>query len=791
MTWIDYALQYARNGWPVVPLYGAPGGVCACPLGAACKAPGKHPTLPNGVKGASLDPAVIQYWSELWPDSNVGIAIPPGLAAVDVDPRNRGAETLAELEAVHGELPVACSAATGGGGLHILVRLASTDDALPAKLGPGVDVKQYGGYIVAAPSVHASGQPYRWLDGRPPEQAPEWIQARSYKRGTQSAAPVVIDASAPALWTAEQHDAIAEILAELMVDGQKHYTNVAFGGWCKQRGATVADMLEIIERVFPGDNTARGAVTWAFRVDNPTGYTSLANLVGADAVERLGVKCTPAFSGQLPGLTLSKPDWSGVSDVMPGHSPAEEYRDDSRDEAPKREGLTLGRRIDLTQPLPDLSYPIDGMPFHLDAVNGIIGYAGDGKSPLTASLVVALASGIKWFNRQVQQGRCLVLAFEAPRPLARTIQRHARAKGVDPMAMIDFLEVSPSELNNPAYIKLLRRECEKYRYVILDTYNAAVTGVETNDSAFAAAAKNLEMRDKAVFCVLHTNKGSDAAPELKSISGSGAIAGALKAVVGIWRPPDCDAYTFEIVCVRQPDAKFRAWRYRWDDVEIDGKPRAGLDYVVVDAPEGAEQPGETKAERHARLQANIVTAFEGKPASERISLGDLVNALHATTSDVKAAAKTLCELGKIREQKRGKELGYVAAANARKEHLGAMAPPLPATHAPADARPAVLPMMPVVTHAARAAPSARLGRLPTSPAECRQLMAAAAAADAAGDGAVPVTIERLGEVLGVELDHATASALGSILKACDYTPTRKTINGQKLSVYGSASDEGN
>jgi hypothetical protein len=50
---------------------------------------------------------------------------------------------------------------TGGGGWHLLY--APTWLGNRVGLLPGVDWRGHGGLIVAPPSVHASGQPYRWV----------------------------------------------------------------------------------------------------------------------------------------------------------------------------------------------------------------------------------------------------------------------------------------------------------------------------------------------------------------------------------------------------------------------------------------------------------------------------------------------------------------------------------------------------------------------------------------------------------------------------------------------------
>ena len=55
---------------------------------------------------------------------NIGIVTgaESGVVVLDVDPRNNGDKTLADLEAKFGALPKTWRFVTGGGGLHILFR---------------------------------------------------------------------------------------------------------------------------------------------------------------------------------------------------------------------------------------------------------------------------------------------------------------------------------------------------------------------------------------------------------------------------------------------------------------------------------------------------------------------------------------------------------------------------------------------------------------------------------------------------------------------------------------------
>jgi uncharacterized protein (DUF927 family) len=99
--------------------------------------------------------------------------------AVDVDPRNGGNHSLDKLQAKHGQLPKTAEQITGGGGRHIIYRYSG--GAVPKHLARGIDLKGDGGYIVLAPSIHASGNRYRWdgVDGREaildPAEPPRWL----------------------------------------------------------------------------------------------------------------------------------------------------------------------------------------------------------------------------------------------------------------------------------------------------------------------------------------------------------------------------------------------------------------------------------------------------------------------------------------------------------------------------------------------------------------------------------------------------------------------------------------
>lgn len=176
------ALQ--SQGYSVLPIHSVRCGICTCG-NPNCNSPGKHPRTRNGVKDASNDPATVAEWSKQYPVTNVAVATGDayGFFALDIDLKSGGPENLAKLEAEFGPLPATVEENTGGGGRHLLFR----SDGRPVKnrthkgaIRPGVEVKGDGGYIVVAPSIHASGRRYEWVEGRAPweieiAEAPEWL----------------------------------------------------------------------------------------------------------------------------------------------------------------------------------------------------------------------------------------------------------------------------------------------------------------------------------------------------------------------------------------------------------------------------------------------------------------------------------------------------------------------------------------------------------------------------------------------------------------------------------------
>lgn len=215
------AAWYAAHGVPVFP----------------CD--GKRPLTEHGFKDASADTKVIAAWWKRWPRANIGIPTGrvSGWLVIDVDPRNGGDETLEELLAQHGALPETLQAVTGGGGRHIVFR--HIEGVRCGELGPGVDIKADGGYVIASPSVHpGTGKRYTWdgADAFPRLDAiaepPAWLVRLLRERQARGSA--ASGAAAP---------------GAKIPSGRRNVELTSIAGVLRSRGAGEAELRELLRAI--------------------------------------------------------------------------------------------------------------------------------------------------------------------------------------------------------------------------------------------------------------------------------------------------------------------------------------------------------------------------------------------------------------------------------------------------------------------------------------------------------------------------------------------------------------
>ena len=168
---LEHALRLAALGFHVFPLIDG----------------GKLPRIDRYPERATRDTAQITAW---WTDRvtgweqpwNIGISTTKfgdhiSLLVVDVDVKKGkdGNETIAELEILGDELPATHTQTTPTGGRHLVYSVDRAVKQNAGLLGPGLDIRSRGGFIVGAGSVIAGKrEPYKG-SSVPIAPAPQWL----------------------------------------------------------------------------------------------------------------------------------------------------------------------------------------------------------------------------------------------------------------------------------------------------------------------------------------------------------------------------------------------------------------------------------------------------------------------------------------------------------------------------------------------------------------------------------------------------------------------------------------
>ncbi len=168
------ALSYAEAGVHVFPLTLRKKPVRRC---ATCLSPGACPgrnecrcgvDTCHGFYAATVEPTTIRRWWSEHPQWQVGLRTGAlsNLVVLDVDVDNGGLDSLVALQRADLDIAGTAVQLSGSGrSFHLVYAhpghpVASSQ----ARLGPGLDVRGDGGYVVGAPSVHAStGARYQLL----------------------------------------------------------------------------------------------------------------------------------------------------------------------------------------------------------------------------------------------------------------------------------------------------------------------------------------------------------------------------------------------------------------------------------------------------------------------------------------------------------------------------------------------------------------------------------------------------------------------------------------------------
>lgn len=238
------AVAYMAKGWSVFPVQG------------------KVPCTTKGLLDADRNPRSAAIWFERHPTRGIGLATgrTSGVWVLDVD-GEEAARTLRSLADSMGGLPETVLARTGreDGGYHLYWKMPEGSDIRNSagKIGPGLDVRGSGGYVVLPPSPHPDGRTYNWVKGRGPDdieiiEAPEWLVR------------LVVE---PTNGNGKHADPLPDRIGQ----GQRDVTLTSLAGSLRRRGASYESILAAIE----AENQ--------IRCDPPMGVPELRRIAGSVA----------------------------------------------------------------------------------------------------------------------------------------------------------------------------------------------------------------------------------------------------------------------------------------------------------------------------------------------------------------------------------------------------------------------------------------------------------------------------------------------------------------------------
>jgi len=156
---LDAALAFAAEILPVFPI----------------RPRAKEPACSRGFHAATTNPETIKrLWRQA--DCNIGIATGSvaGFWVLDVDGAD-GEASLAALEAKHGPLPLTRTVSSGGG-RHLWFKYRGPIPSTTGRIGPGLDSRGDGGYIIAPPSIHPNGRRYEFQSYDEIVASPDWLE---------------------------------------------------------------------------------------------------------------------------------------------------------------------------------------------------------------------------------------------------------------------------------------------------------------------------------------------------------------------------------------------------------------------------------------------------------------------------------------------------------------------------------------------------------------------------------------------------------------------------------------
>jgi len=646
---LDQALACAAEGLPVFFLHGiGPTGKCTCNEPDCDTDAGKHPIAgTRWSHDATTDQAELRRrwdaFESAAPWLNYGIAVPDGLAVIDVDPRNDGDVTLAALESAPdlGAFPRDRVAQSGSGdGRHIWLRLP-TGKRLEGSLGPGIDVKQLGGYVVGPGSRHASGGTYSWASLGPVPHAPHWLTAASTTRQQ-------VERNDPGPGTdvdLDQIEALAKLLEPLCIPGQRHHVCWEIGSWLSQRGWSKDSVAALVRQLPSNDPEGRVSKSAWPGMAYQGGYTRLRGRVEAqgqgswETLERAAPN--PKWDAAQSERTEIAALVADAAAKVP--APAASAPSFLRIVADSADNEELYRR--LVEP---------GFDLARGCTTGIQAPPRRGKTPLMFQLLFSVANGGTFLGLQCQRGKAAMLTWEKVAATKARKATVAKAIGVDPSSVTLVSVAKPLTLDSaPEVAEFVR--AQEFDVIALDTLNSAMGSSDQNEMGAAAPLKVLSqaLPDVAIVAAVYEKKSAGEDSDLSNVAGSGAIAGAFDAMVRLKLEKGSKTrYTIESTRELTTEPKPIEIEAAGDEASMCFRVVSEVDTLAESLAKGARR-GETQEQLQDRAMALCSDYVAGMKAGEVVTEQQLRTAARMAKNDtrnrkaIKWVASELCRDGAL------------------------------------------------------------------------------------------------------------------------------------------------
>lgn len=490
----QHALALASMGFRVFPIA----------VGA------KSPPLLNGwPQKATSDAAEIESFWLAVPNANVGLHC-EGLLVIDVDPRKGGDDSL-ELLRITDDLPATLCTRTPSGGRHFFYRLPDGHPGVPnsvGDIGPGLDVRSTGGYVVAPGSVVSAGAYAFESDTREIARAPEWfirragnVRVRSAERDTDSR---VHDADLTVVerareWLAQQTPAIQG------QGGDARTFAVACG--LRDFGVSRTQALKLLTQWNvdcqppwePQDLATK--VSNAYRyAENEAGSRAASPddfpaLIANDAISGPNLGTIVPKSGTLGALSLEQFAGQGGTDA---------------------------------------GYVVKGLLLR-GSYAVAYGAPGEGKTFIALDLAYHVAAALPWMGKKVHAGTVLYLAYEGTggmKKRAKALRQKYGTKDV-PFYIASATFNLREQPGRRALGELMSAMPAKPVLIVIDTFARALMGGDENSAqdvgAFnTAIAALIENTGACVLTIHHSGKDKS-----RGARGSSALLGAIDTEIEI------------------------------------------------------------------------------------------------------------------------------------------------------------------------------------------------------------------------------------------------------------------